>query len=217
MSLRETFTIRGIYKFQVRFQQTSTIHKMKMAIIRILTSLFNSHNRWWQRRQLLICKGNLNLQVKKMAQFFQINWLIRLIKTWKMIITLETWNQLNSESISLNSSSWSSKNRKTIWTRCHQTSWVCLGGKNQMKTETFKIKYKWEIMKLTINLSDSLNINNSSLLGPISVIGLPWTLVHSLTATITTKWSKERGIKHQLQEPLLKWDLPQKARIQQTF
>ena len=72
-------------------------------------------------------------------------------------------------------------------------------------------------MKLTINLSDSLTINNSSLLGPISVIGLPWTLVHLLTATITTKWSKERGIKHQLQEPLLKWDLPQKARIQQTF
>jgi len=86
-----------------------------------------------------------------------------------------------------------------------------------MKTETFKIKYKREIMKLKINLSDSLIINNSSLQEPISAIGHPWILVHSLTATITTKLFKERGIKLQQQEPLLKWDLPQKARIQQTF
>jgi hypothetical protein len=42
-------------------------------------------------------------------------------------------------------------------------------------------------------------------------------LVYSLIAIIITRLFKEHGIKHQQQEPLLKWDSPQKARIQQTF
>lgn len=46
MFLKKTFTIRGICKFQVRFLQISTIHKMEMAIMQTLISSFKSRIRW---------------------------------------------------------------------------------------------------------------------------------------------------------------------------